>query len=725
MARSMHFRRTLNRILPFIALVGIGASAKAQDSGTTLRLHSLAQSIASKQGDQTANLTEALKLCGFTIRKEDHTKISGPANPSIDLHLAITDYEIAGFLELYKRGQGTTFANFISGMDTWLKLGGVQDSVGPGLKSVLLFDSVARMEIYKPGDKREKHFFNQALGTFLTDLAMTHPNPMDSHYGNDAFIDPVQALIMIRITSEEIASAIKQTAPPSQRLLASLQPTFVDEAPGWAEDGFVGGITGLINKLVESKIGEKVSKPMDKVNAVSSISKFILTYTFLKNELKMEGDTNLLVRTKDTAAGEKKNITSRIYIDGTKVTDWLKENRKLIAMAGIDVDMPKSGGLGGIETSWEIQGDGKEYDFNNHKVQWASGQTDMSKIKTDSNGVAKAVLEGAPQRRTYDPKSVKAYEKSVSVKVTPQAKSTDMKQDVVDAITGAIGISGGPSGWIAPVMETLYRMKWFGSETINVRVRDWKAASSTAHVTVTVKGDGSYFSKYSNSIMHIDRVLDVTDLVMDIVDPSGGDNIPNIPDSVLKNLPEAQRKQIEEALKQQKALSGTRMFQPKGPGHVRYTVRDSGSFYQDNSDCLVDRVFFHSTDTGNLEFDYPGTTQEAKFFSLNIVKEKGDNNDGAFGVSAMLTATHTEERSGGKMEKPAQNLVSIFDNCNFNDGLASDKIKITLKPGVQLPGEEGTGFYGVTTIPFKFGPNSMFSGNITISISIQNKVPAK
>ena len=710
-------------MFPLVSLACLGALACAksplyQDPVTSLRLQTLAQNLANKTGDSVANLTEALRLCGFTIRKEDHTKIAGPANPQIDLHLAITDSEIKGFVDLYNRGQGMNLGNFVGSMDYQLKQGGYNDTCGTDIKSFLIYDPVAREEILKPNDPRPDRFHNQAVAGFLADLAQSHENFDDTNFGESAKLDPIQSLILTRIVTQEIATAIKKTAPAGHDLFASLNAPAFDDT-GWAEDGFVGGITGLINKLVESKIGEKIAKPMDKANSISSIAKFILTYTFLKTELKMEGDTNLLVRTKDTSAGEKRTMTARIYIDGSKVTDWMKENRMTVAMAGLDVDMPKSGGLGGIETSWEIGGDGKDYDFNSHKVQWASGQGDMSKLKTDSNGVAKAVLEGTAQPKALDPKSVKAYEKSISVKVTPQAKATDMKQDLIDAVSGAIGISGGASGWISPVMETLYRMKWFGSETINVRVRDWKQAQSIGHVTVTVKGDGKFYSRDRNIVQHIDRVVDVTDMVMSIEDPVGA--IPQEALDNLKNLPEAQRKQMEAMLKQMQNAGGDQYIRLKGPGHVRYVVRDSSTAYIDNSDCLVDRVQIHQTDTGNSEFDYPSTSAEGKYFNLVMKKNKGENENGAITLNAMLTAKHTEERTKGKPSKPAQIPVEIFDGCNIDQKyLESGALKITLKPGAQLPGEEGTGFYGVTTIPFKFGYDN-FSGTITISIAIQNK----
>lgn len=684
-----------------------------------MRLQTLAQNLANKTGDPIASLTEALRLCGFTIRKEDHTKIAGPLNPQIDLHLAITDSEIKGFVELYQRGQGMNYANFIGSMDYQLKQGGYNDSCAPDIKSFLIYDAAAREELLKPGSPYPDHYHNQAVAAFLSDLAQSHENFDDMNFGDNARLDPIQSLILTRIVTQEIATAIKKTAPAGQNLFASLNAPALEDA-GWAEDGFVGGITGLINKLVESKIGEKIAKPMDKANSISSIAKFILTYTFLKTELKMEGDNNLLVRTKDTSAGEKRTMTARIYIDGSKVTDWMKENRMTVAMAGLDVDMPKSGGLGGIETSWEISGDGKDYDFNSHKVQWASGQGDMSKVKTDSNGVAKGILEGTAQPKALDPKSVKAYEKSISVKVTPQAKATDMKQDLIDAVTGAIGISGGASGWISPVMETLYRMKWFGSETINVRVRDWKQAQSIGHITVTVKGDGSFFSKDRNIVQHIDRVVDVTDMVMSIEDPVG--QIPQEALDALKNLPEAQRKQMEAIIKQQQSVGGDRYIRLNGPGHVRYTVRDSGTYYIDNSDCIIDRVQIHMTDAGNSEFDYPSTTPEGKYFNMVIKKNKGENENGLFVLNAMLNAIHTEQRTKGKQSKPGQVPVELFDGITIDQKyIESSSLKITLKPGAQLPGEEGTGFYGVTTIPFKFGDQSRFSGTVTVSIAIQNK----
>ncbi|HLO98484.1 MAG TPA: hypothetical protein VK171_07810 [Fimbriimonas sp.] len=706
-----------------IGLLSLASLCVAQDPANRARITELARQIASKTGDQTPAITEALRICGFTIRKEDRTKIADPVDPILSTRLAITDYEISGFWELYKRGQGVNYGNFYRAYDHFLQSNGAENiSIGSLLTTMLTLDPVQRLMAKQKGQPVPVEAQNQLLAGFVAELAQEHENFQDAHFGDGAFLDPIQALILSRIVSEEIAKAIK-LANPGENLFASLIGGAPVEDVGWAEDGFVGGITGLINKLVEAKFGEKISKPMDKANAISSISKFILTYTFLKNDLKMEGETNLLVRTKDTAPGEKKTINARIYIDGSKVTDWLKENRKLIALAGIDVDSPKSGGLAGIETSWEIKGDGKDYDFNNHRVKWASGQGEMSKLKTNESGIAKAILEGAAQRKALDPKLVKAYEKTVYIKVTPQAKGTEMKQDVTDAVMGAIGVSGGPSGWISPVMETLYRMKWFGTETINVRVRDWKQAQSVANVTIEVKGDGATYSRDFNYIQHIYRVLEIENMVMEIGDPV--DSIQTVPADILAKLPAAQRKQIEDAMKQAVEQSPGRIFSIKGPGEAGFTVRDSIYSLTNDSDCEVSINRFHCSKAGQFKLQYPDKSAEGNALNLNIMKKTDKNDEALIGAAAMLMADYKEERSGSKPASgsiPARVPVSLYDDITF-DAVDRDKMKITLKPGVQLPGEEGTGFYGVTTIPFKFGPQNRFSGRVMISISIQNKAP--
>ena len=66
------------------------------------------------------------------------------------------------------------------------------------------------------------------------------------------------------------------------------------DAPGWAEDAYVGGITGLFGTVVEGlgKVGKGLSDGLGKANAIATIGKFVepRTLTRIAGEEKNAGD---------------------------------------------------------------------------------------------------------------------------------------------------------------------------------------------------------------------------------------------------------------------------------------------------------------------------------------------------------------------------------------------------------------------------------------------------
>ena len=102
--------------------------------------------------------------------------------------------------------------------------------------------------------------------------------------------------------------------------------------------------------------------------------------------------------------------------------------------------------------------------------------------------------EGAPQLVKLDPKKVIPLDKQVWITVTPQVKEIKVQQDFVDAVTGAIGIRGGPVGLINPILEMLYRLKWTGGASLNLRVRDWQQGESIGQLKIETQASWTNYT---------------------------------------------------------------------------------------------------------------------------------------------------------------------------------------------------------------------------------------
>ncbi|MBC8066303.1 MAG: hypothetical protein H7Y17_15845, partial [Chlorobia bacterium] len=423
-------------------ILSVLASAQGDSATAANRLSEIATQLKEGKSDGATLLNEAVRLCGFSVWSEDRTRLAEPlTSPGLDL--AITDKEIAGFAELYKRQNRVELADLVAAFDPIYREAG-------GKKGLPFFvDKLVRGNLFK--DKQAPRL----LASFLQDLARTHGEPNDVPVTMTSQLDPIQALLIMRVVTEEIRVPLRKAGKPE--LYASIHPEYAqEENPGWAEDAFAGGITGLFEEVVGGigEIGGKVTNAVGKANALAAITKFILTYQFLRGEMTLEGKGQPLIRTKDEVAGDERTTVARFYIDGTGVTDWLKDNRKYFHILGLDLDTPKTGPLKKVETYWRLS---QSYKYATKQlVQAVRGTTDLSRLKTNDAGEARVTWEGKPQPKKINPKKAMPVMKSVWISVSPQVKSVEVQQDLVDAVTGAIGIKDGPVGAISPIMEILY-----------------------------------------------------------------------------------------------------------------------------------------------------------------------------------------------------------------------------------------------------------------------------
>lgn len=717
----MHIMRVTLSIATAALLVG-GASANPnlgqpnalpfakpliQDVFTGSRLDQIAEQLKDPKVDGVPLLTEAFRRCGFAIWNEERTKLEDPLD-NAKLNLAITDVEIRGYLELYRRGDRVSIASLADAFEPIYK------ELGGKGKILIHFSTIFEAQMFV------KNLSHRNLSNFLQAMGRTHDEIKDAPITFDSHLDPIQALILTRIVSEELRLILKGGA--AKTLYATTKPMpQQQEAPGWAEDAFAGGITGLIGELLEgaTERTKSLNNKIGKANALMAFSKFIMTYKFLKGTVSVEGQGQPLVRTQDTSAGTKRTVVAKFFIDGTGVTDWMKDNRRMINLLGLDPDMPKSGVLKGAEVSWELKQNNKY--ASKQLIQAVTGSGDLSKQRTNDAGESRVTFEGKPQPKTLDPRKVMPVEKEVPMVISPQVKNVEMQQDFVDAVTGAIGLKDGPSGMAGPIMEMLYRSKWESPTPFTLKVKDWTEGLIIGQCSVEIVGTGNFYSKDVSFQNSINRKLVFTNYE---VTATGGADVPGIDPELLKQMPPEIRKQVEAGMKQAAEVNKTRRFYSSKPGAVTFTINDS-SFRQINqSTCTEEWEKVRETWKGSYNSESPtgGIKPEAFSFAVELDTEK---KMALIGIQGVAPVRHVVTPMGGGAQVLDEAIMLMpFNGITLDPKYKSNAIEIPLKE-TPLRDQSGSNFYGVTKIPFKFGPNDRFAGVIFIDYSITRKNPPK
>ena len=691
------------------------------DTQRLARLAAIAAALADPATDGEALATEAARLCGFVVWNEQRELVAEPlVKPR--LHLAVTPAELRGAVAMLRDGHRVGRDDLLAGIDVLYASLSLPGSAIPPAKAWLQFGEGTA----NPSAR--------ALWCFLDYLGVQHGARIGG--ADDFELDPLQALLIVRVLSEDLATPLRQAlrrgeigAPvlsPSDRgdkpkgpfaaLRHEDEAAFAD-APGWAEDAYVGGITGLFGEVVQGlgKVGKGLADGVGKANAIMTIGKFLLTYTFLKGQVWDDDPDNPLMRTKDRDPGARCTLFAAFWIDGSKVTDWLKDHRQLAALAGLDLDMPKSGPLKGLETEWDIKQ--SQYTTKTHLIQTVRGQGDISKIKTDDEGIARIAVEGCPQPKPIKPTEAMPVEKSVRIVVTPQVKGTEMQQDLVDAVTGAIGIKGGGVGLLTPVIECLYRMKWKGGVVYDLQVRDWVAGETIGQAEVTLQASGSRFSRTSSYRASIDRKLVFRDVTMDV---QGFEAPPQIDPELLRFVPETQRKQMEEGYKKLAELAKQRMFMASKPGQVELHVHDRDAGHGVEDGCGDETFEFWRTLDGDAAFELggDGAAGSPMFLVECDLEKKTAQLTLMAAIDCKMVRFERQGRGPGKTEQ-SQHPVDVFSGIELLPPMKGQVITMPLKetPGVD-PGV--VHYYGVASVPVKFGRG--FTGTAIVSWSVQRKV---
>ncbi|MBX3095529.1 MAG: hypothetical protein KF812_01580 [Fimbriimonadaceae bacterium] len=669
------------------------AQAPTDEGGAVNRLAQIADKLydAGQGSEAVPLLTEAVGLCGIAIWGEDRHVIKPPVSQTIGL--AVTDYEVRAYSDMFVNGHSVRLGDLTDAIDHLLPNTSIQAPL------------LAALNNERPYSTKTEPFL-----TFIRELhGKVHENSL--LFTADTELDAIQALLIMRGVGEEIRVAAKKGAGATGQSSSNSKAKQGTLMPGWAEDATVGTfLTGL----------EKLAGIQDPyTNAVASICKFVATYSFLKGEGSIEAPGGPLPRRLDTQPGERRRLAMKFFIDGTKATDWLKENRLLLLSTGIDLDMPHSGPLAGIETDWDIRENKRNITQNLIQLPRGAG-VDLTKVKTDAQGVARVDVEGRPRAKALDANKAKPIMKKVMIYVTPQVKATEMQQDLVDAVLGAIGIESGGVGLITPVMETLYRMKWKGRTPLPLDVKDWQAADQFLTMSMTVKGDYSYFTNTGFVRQSIDRKIDITGLELS---GTGAIALPEFDAAMLAALPPAQRElirsQMEAARREMEEAAKTRIYNAVGSGQLLWHFNDRNVSDLDTSDCEQDRMKIVESWTGGGQIDLTANFMEEGNGSIVLAADTTTKKI-ELSPSFVFDVLYQFERKALRtpaVKGQAQNSLGIMTNINLLDGMRTPTLDY--REEKELPGEgDGTYLRASGTIPFESGK---VKGNIIIALIIYSK----
>lgn len=643
--------------------------------------------------NSVAAATEAFLAAGFSIWDGDRKPLKEPTVERSGL--AVTPGEIKTFVELREEGVAIKLGDLLNAIDyIWTHVGGegfIREDVREWLR-------------YSPVDPDTS---KRGIGFLLNTLAASHDDIKDTYWRDDSTIDALQQFIILRVITEDLGAPIREKL--KARITPGVQAPILE---GWSEDGYVGSV-GLGLGMILGKL-EDFTKSVSIANFVASVTKFIATYKFLKMKFEVEAPGQPLVRTKTTSPGEQRTLVTKVYFDGEIFADWLKENRTTIVLAipGLDLDAPKSGPIAGVETAWDFDQDRK---YASKQLIQVIGRQDISKVVTDADGNARVRVEGKPQTTNFDPKKVRAVEKTIKVSVTAQVKSTSAQQDIVDAIMGAIGVKDGPGlGVLTPIMETLYRCKWNGTRVYKLRIRDWVPAETVGKLVLEIRGDGFDGRRDGAAFASIDSSLTTGEFEMSSFGGADAEKV-DLPASVLNQMTAAEReeykKMLEDMQKETFFASGTGIVDLK----LRSSITKRGVF----ADCDEETIEEKELVVGASRWEHPKERSEKQGFDWQVVIDR-KTNEAIVRVSATCMVTTERTRRSSRSENNLNEKKETFGYLAPGMVFPAE-LRVPLKVR-DIPAEGMLDFYGTTSIPFKFGPNQKFTGSILVSFSIQKKV---
>ena len=297
-------------------------------------------------------------------------------------------------------------------------------------------------------------------------------------------------------------------------------------------------VFGEIMSFLEKKLGGSsgdlfgnYGKFVNIANIILAYAKFIATYAALETEITVENPP--LVRNTDRNAGQRRQLIAKVSMNIGKFQQvncfrWL-----LNFGTGLDFNLMNDGPLEGVEVNWRLESGGAA-DFyssgdRSQQIVWFAGTgpriqdagtyagipgkggtpvSNLTSTKTDSQGNARVLLEGASRRDAIPAPHIPVM-KSAVVMTTVKLKGGDIKGDAADLL-GQVsggwislgkgeGLGGAAGGMFTLPLELLYRTDWASTAMVEVPVKDWETCESNAwQGTITYSKEFHHNESFGN-----------------------------------------------------------------------------------------------------------------------------------------------------------------------------------------------------------------------------------
>jgi hypothetical protein len=450
--------------------------------------------------DPTQALLLAFKRSGFYVKDSKGETIVEPERGK-GIGLFANSLEVHALADMHVAGITLDLASALDSLDFLIsKIAGIQINVS----------ELVRKIVEKDYNGSEPHA--RFMARLIVELGRQMEEPYDllsDFLPDSAELLPIQYFLINRTLSESLRYwAIRNTPggliePEDQTLYAGPTEHQVGKAfKPYAEDFATYSSTSAVSLAMHqleqalrnsgSLIGADsvgfTSIVMSAANAVASIAKFVAMYASVEGKIRLE-KPRLRRTTSTTEDGEYVGASVTFRMNPNLAIRSIKDLRLYLAPFGIDIDMPKAGPLAGVETEWKWNRGGlkaAEYE----PIVAYDGRVD--KVVTDATGKAQVRVKGLRQKERLQESFLVPVTKHATLSVTPQLKSNDIKQAILDIAQNAIGIGlSGPFGFLGPVFETIYRMKFGYAALKRLQVIDWENVGIALDLNVSIAGEGT------------------------------------------------------------------------------------------------------------------------------------------------------------------------------------------------------------------------------------------
>lgn len=459
-----------------------------------------AQRILKYDENSLAVLTAALQKAGFHIVDKDLKILFKPTAPVNGM--AFYDFEVAGMLKSTGFGAVTTIE----------KIGKTFANNSPELTALnlptLLLSDLRASRNSKDQQTQFVVSLIFELGKGVSDLSTASPA--------DAKINLIQASLIERIFLGEVLEAYekfatetsgsfwrKQSIFDKQTQFSFLNASFSNNIVGPCEDvsdlSKLAGYEGKIKKVGGAIFGkdsipsvytkgkdfikknfENLAKGIEHANFVMSWVKLVVANMSIAADLTVE-DPIPLIRTKSNRnTGEERIVTAKFRINFRHSETINCVGKAIKTASGLDLEVPKDGALSEVPVKWEAKLEGSGYSrYTGYPVLIDAVdpvRRDISRQKTDKQGVNKIKLTGKPQAKNLEAEPVVPKDKKADLTVAVATEDMEAKDDLQKIFWFGFEGDFGVKAFLEVLPDIMAKMA-LRNFKVTVPVRDWQPCS--------------------------------------------------------------------------------------------------------------------------------------------------------------------------------------------------------------------------------------------------------